>query len=277
MLQYSPLRPDSRPSSSDSTTQHTGFSQSTARASTSRTTYSQQRSTNYNGNATQRAPLRERPSTSSRVPSSDPVPSIERTRRPYSGSPPSQTTRPRATSDILERMERVSLDESLETAFYERERRQYSSTLDPSSASSPTPSPQTSPIPVPKPPSTSITDLAEILEEGIDISTLPTPQLLVIMRENNCKLPPGYNEREMLIERVQEMLSFKLSQLPPEGKERKIRDEDEDECKICNENLAEYCLVPCGHTGMCLGCARQMTDCPFCRAEIRHLQKLFRV
>ena len=71
------------------------------------------------------------------------------------------------------------------------------------------------------------------------------------------------------------MLSFKLSSMPARNMEAKVKSDDEDECKICTENLAEYCLVPCGHTGMCLRCARQFTDCPFCRAEIRHIQKLF--
>jgi hypothetical protein len=174
-------------------------------------------------------------------------------------------------------MERISLEETTHSVLFERERRQYSSTLDPSSKASSSQSPEPSPKPVPKPPTTSITDLKEILEEGIDVNTLSTKNLLLIMRENGCNLPAGLHERSYLVERVEEMLSYKLSTLPPEGKEERIRSEDEDECKICNENLAEYCLIPCGHTGMCLGCARQMTDCPFCRAEIRHVQRLFRV
>jgi Zinc finger, C3HC4 type (RING finger) len=89
------------------------------------------------------------------------------------------------------------------------------------------------------------------------------------MHANGCPVPAGTHEKDDLVDRVQEMMSFNLS--------AKVRGEEEEECKICMDNLAEYCLVPCGHTGMCLNCARLVESCPFCKSEVRHVQKLWRV
>ena len=94
------------------------------------------------------------------------------------------------------------------------------------------------------------------------------------MRSNNCPLPPGAVEKEDLINRVEEMASFIVAapeELP------KVRNEDEDDCKICFERVADYCLVPCGHTGFCFMCARKMNVCPFCKKEVGHAQKLWKV
>ena len=98
------------------------------------------------------------------------------------------------------------------------------------------------------------------------------------MRHNNCDLPPGTIEKQDLIERVEEMVSFVLAApVPAKDKLPKVRDEDEDDCKICFERVADYCLVPCGHTGFCFICARKMVECPFCKKEIAHTQRLFKV
>jgi hypothetical protein len=95
------------------------------------------------------------------------------------------------------------------------------------------------------------------------------------MRQNNCPLPAGVIEKDDLIERVEEMVSFILAS--PEPKPPKVRDDDEDDCKICFERVADYCLVPCGHTGFCFMCARKMENCPFCKMEVKHAQKLWKV
>ena len=131
--------------------------------------------------------------------------------------------------------------------------------------------------PNPPPP----TNLHEIVEQGIDISSLPTSTLLTIMRQNNCPIPVGAIEKDDLIDRVEEMASFVIPQPVPNSpaaeKLPKVRDEDEDDCRICFERVADYCLVPCGHTGFCFMCARKMNICPFCKIEVGHAQKLWKV
>jgi hypothetical protein len=94
------------------------------------------------------------------------------------------------------------------------------------------------------------------------------------MRQNNCPLPPGALEKDDLVERVEEMASFIIAETPAPPK---VRNDDEDDCKICFERVADYCLVPCGHTGFCFMCSRKMPECPFCKAEVGHAQKLWRV
>lgn len=94
------------------------------------------------------------------------------------------------------------------------------------------------------------------------------------MRQSNCPVPSGALEKDDLIERVEEMASFIIAS---HEKNPKVRDEDEDDCRICFDRVADYCLVPCGHTGFCFVCARKMNECPFCKMEVRHTQKLWKV
>jgi len=212
---------------------------------------------------------------------------FERVRRPYSGSPPNPPLRPYSDGAVSD--ESVdSLHLIPEEVVPERRRRQYSfSTREPPSpiptpdgaqrAGSHSPPPPPPPPPPISPPMTTTTpDLRTIAEEGIDLSTLPTSTLLAIMRANNCPRPSGVIEKEELIDRVEEMLSFVIAQPNPENQPR-VRDEDEDDCRICYERIADYCLVPCGHTGFCFLCARKMEECPFCKARIGHAQKLWKV
>lgn len=48
----------------------------------------------------------------------------------------------------------------------------------------------------------------------------------------------------------------------------------EQECNICyEENLDKYCLVPCGCTGFCKQCVKEIkkyhNKCPYCENEIK--------
>ncbi len=49
---------------------------------------------------------------------------------------------------------------------------------------------------------------------------------------------------------------------------------DDGKCRVCCYRPGEYCLVPCGHLGLCLVCARRMKCCPFCSSGVEHVQKL---
>jgi hypothetical protein len=51
----------------------------------------------------------------------------------------------------------------------------------------------------------------------------------------------------------------------------------EDECRVCYDGVSDHCLVPCGHTGLCESCALRMKNCPFCKMEIVHAQKMWKV
>ena len=51
--------------------------------------------------------------------------------------------------------------------------------------------------------------------------------------------------------------------------------ESADECRVCFDEAAEYCLVPCGHTGFCKKCAEKFKECPFCKTAVKHPMKLF--
>jgi Zinc finger, C3HC4 type (RING finger) len=201
---------------------------------------------------------------------------FERQRRPYAGSPepvieiprPSPRFRTTSHSSAPPEIDNLHLHDPVEPAPFERQRRQYTS------AHLPTPDPRPPRQPV-SAPSSPPPDLRDLVEKGVDISTLPTSTLLTIMRNNNCPLPPGALEKDDLIERVEEMASFVLP--TPNEKLQKVRNDDEDDCKICFERVADYCLVPCGHTGFCFMCARKMGECPFCKKEVGHAQKLWKV
>lgn len=51
----------------------------------------------------------------------------------------------------------------------------------------------------------------------------------------------------------------------------------DDECRVCYDGVSDHCLVPCGHTGLCQSCALRMNHCPFCKEEIIHAQKMWKV
>merc|ERR1711871_1017187 len=44
----------------------------------------------------------------------------------------------------------------------------------------------------------------------------------------------------------------------------------EHECAICMDSFANSCLVPCGHTDLCMQCAAHLKPglCPICRTPV---------
>lgn len=42
----------------------------------------------------------------------------------------------------------------------------------------------------------------------------------------------------------------------------------EDSCTLCFDKRASVRLIPCGHSGFCLKCTKQLAECPMCRAAI---------
>jgi E3 ubiquitin-protein ligase XIAP/baculoviral IAP repeat-containing protein 2/3 len=58
----------------------------------------------------------------------------------------------------------------------------------------------------------------------------------------------------------------------------------EKKCKICFSDEKEYIILPCYHYGLCQNCAKEIKKkidnkeecpCPYCRAKITDLFRLF--
>ncbi len=47
------------------------------------------------------------------------------------------------------------------------------------------------------------------------------------------------------------------------------------ECKVCLSTPAKVAFVPCGHVCCCEGCARQLNECPLCRAAIQRRMTVY--
>lgn len=46
-------------------------------------------------------------------------------------------------------------------------------------------------------------------------------------------------------------------------------------CNICYQNQKNCIITPCNHFASCLGCAKQVNNCPVCRQNIKSYIKLF--
>lgn len=47
------------------------------------------------------------------------------------------------------------------------------------------------------------------------------------------------------------------------------------ECAICMEGPKNACLMPCGHLGMCLSCAKKQPRCPLCMGKISTIVQVY--
>jgi len=50
-------------------------------------------------------------------------------------------------------------------------------------------------------------------------------------------------------------------------------DSDDIRCVVCTENKRCIIFIPCVHSACCIGCAKQITECPICRSTFE--KKLF--
>ena len=54
-------------------------------------------------------------------------------------------------------------------------------------------------------------------------------------------------------------------------------------CIICMENIADHCIIPCGHISLCALCSNKLTHqddvptCPVCRGQITDIIQTFSV
>lgn len=68
-----------------------------------------------------------------------------------------------------------------------------------------------------------------------------------------------------------------MSQNPPA--QGSITDESKKECIICMGEEPNSVLIPCGHLGLCITCAREVQRnskrCPVCRADINQVHQVY--
>eukprot|EP01089_Gocevia_fonbrunei_P020092 TRINITY_DN7354_c0_g1_i4.p1 TRINITY_DN7354_c0_g1~~TRINITY_DN7354_c0_g1_i4.p1 ORF type:complete len:177 (-),score=5.66 TRINITY_DN7354_c0_g1_i4:85-615(-) len=48
-------------------------------------------------------------------------------------------------------------------------------------------------------------------------------------------------------------------------------------CNICFDNVSDAVLLECGHSGVCVSCASQLSNCPYCRQSVVRIVKIFHV
>jgi len=58
--------------------------------------------------------------------------------------------------------------------------------------------------------------------------------------------------------------------------EEKDNLEDEDLCKICMDNQVDCVMLECGHMCTCIGCGKQMSECPICRQFVVRVVRTFK-
>lgn len=50
---------------------------------------------------------------------------------------------------------------------------------------------------------------------------------------------------------------------------------EQNQCKICMDNVINIVFIPCGHISSCGDCAKSMKKCPICRKNIERKVKTY--
>ena len=51
---------------------------------------------------------------------------------------------------------------------------------------------------------------------------------------------------------------------------------DEQNCKVCLNNLSDCLFLPCRHICSCIECAQALRSCPICRKKLEKIIKIYR-
>lgn len=54
-----------------------------------------------------------------------------------------------------------------------------------------------------------------------------------------------------------------------------VAQEDEQLCQICYGEAQDALFYDCGHVCACLGCARQVENCPICRRAVKGVVRIY--
>ena len=70
---------------------------------------------------------------------------------------------------------------------------------------------------------------------------------------------------------------FSSSPMTQEEQQQQQQSYEEEQhiCKVCLETKVDCVLIPCGHMGVCSGCMKQVSNCPFCRKWVERIQIVF--
>ncbi|XP_065831604.1 E3 ubiquitin-protein ligase rififylin-like [Oscarella lobularis] len=112
-----------------------------------------------------------------------------------------------------------------------------------------------------------------------DICSLTVRQLKEIL-VNNYVDYKGCVEKHELISRVEKLFESKIIE------EARLRDaengrgsapsaSDDVICKICMDAVINCVLLECGHMATCVDCAKQLAECPICRANVVRPVRVF--
>ncbi|KAJ1499985.1 hypothetical protein HMI54_011215 [Coelomomyces lativittatus] len=154
----------------------------------------------------------------------------------------------------------------------------FTSTTSTSASSSAVPSPSPSPSQkpssgsFPSSPSGSISStssfkkvtIGELLDPSIDLNQLTVRQLKYVLH-SNCVNVKHALEKSDLIQMLQNLIKEYQKEIRLESKY----------CKICMEVPSNCVLLECGHMGLCVTCAKQCSECPFCRQTILRVVHTF--
>ena len=68
---------------------------------------------------------------------------------------------------------------------------------------------------------------------------------------------------------------YKILETSVSLEERMKQLEDQRQCKICLNSVADVVFVPCGHLCSCISCAQSLRKCPICRVKIEKAIKTY--
>ena len=100
---------------------------------------------------------------------------------------------------------------------------------------------------------------------------------MIFFRTNLKGVPPnlclGVN---MLLKNIMLMpFYYKILESSVSLEERMKLFEDQRQCKICFNAVADVVFVPCGHLCSCISCAESLRKCPICRVKIEKATKTY--
>jgi len=90
--------------------------------------------------------------------------------------------------------------------------------------------------------------------------------------EDTCTLEEKLEEEKLNENKPTTSTSEPTSsiKLAADEAEKKLQQlSDEMKCKVCLDNEADVCFIPCGHLCTCVQCANKLKQCPICRTKIQ--------